>query len=162
MGLMRDGHAREQLRRLLDWEDAHVNFDTAVAGIPVALRARRPPRVPYSAWQLVEHLRITQHDILQFCRDPHYRELKWPDEYWPSSAAVPTTYAWNSSIRQFRRDRQALQRLAMDTTIKLDATIPHGTGQTYFRELVLAADHAAYHVGELVLVRRILGCWPSR
>ncbi len=153
---------REQLRRSLEWEDAHVSFDTAVAGMPVSLRARRPRRIPYSAWQLLEHLRITQHDILQFCRDPHYRELAWPDDYWPSSPEPPSAIAWNGSIRRFRKDRRALQHLAMDPAVKLAARIPHGSGQTYLRELVLAADHAAYHVGELVLIRRLLGCWPSR
>ena len=150
---------REQLRKLLDWEDAHVGFDAAVSGIPAAVRGRKPPRCPYSAWQLVEHLRIAQHDILDFCRNADYEALAWPDDYWPGSAAPPSAAAWNRSIRQFREDREALQQLAMDPRIDLTARIPHGSGQTYLRELVLAADHAAYHVGELVLLRRVLGIW---
>lgn len=154
-----DLSVRELVRRLLEWEDAHVNFDTAVGGIPVGARGKTPKDCPYTLWQLVEHLRITQHDILDFCRNPNYKELKWPDEYWPSAAAPASQSAWDKSVRQFRHDRKQLQQLAMDTTVDLGARIPHGSGQTFLRELVLAADHAAYHVGELVLVRRLLGIW---
>jgi uncharacterized damage-inducible protein DinB len=152
---------REQLRRLLDWEDAHVGFDRAVADIPVDLRGRQPAGVPYSPWQLLEHLRITQHDILDFCRNPDYEELEWPADYWPSSSAPPSPSAWENAIGQFRQDRKALQDLAADRSIDLFAKIPHGQGQTYLRELVLAADHAAYHIGELVVVRRLLGAWKA-
>lgn len=152
---------REQLSRLLAWEDAHVGFDTAVDGIPAELRGKRPSNLPYSPWQLVEHLRVTQRDILEFCRNPNYRELKWPDDYWPKSAAAPSPAAWDESIRQFRQDRKALQQLAADPQVDLAARIPHGDGQTYLRELVLAADHAAYHIGELIVVRRLLGIWKS-
>jgi uncharacterized damage-inducible protein DinB len=152
---------RELLRRLLAWEDAHVGFDAAVGGIPPQLRGRQPAGVPYSPWQLVEHLRIAQHDILDFCRNPRYEELKWPDDYWPTSAAPHTDDAWDESLRLFRSDRDALQQLAADRSIDLAARIPHGGGQTYLRELVLAADHAAYHVGQLVLVRRLLGAWKE-
>ena len=156
-----DRTLRDQLRRLLEWEDAHVSFDTAVSNIPVRLRGAKPKGSPYSAWQLIEHLRIAQHDILDFCRNPNYEELKWPADYWPAAAAPPSASAWNKSIRQFLKDRKALQQLAADTSIDLGARIPHGSGQTYLRELVLAADHAAYHVGELVLLRRMLGIWKS-
>ena len=156
-----DKSVRDQLRRLLEWEDAHVGFDTAVANIPVKLRGTTPKGLPYSAWQLIEHLRIAQADILEFCRNPKYKELKWPDDYWPSKAAPPSTSAWNKSLRQFRKDRKALQQLATDAAIDLGARIPHGSGQTYLRELVLAADHAAYHIGQLVLLRRMLGIWKS-
>jgi hypothetical protein len=150
---------REHVRRLLEWEDAHVSFDKAVAGIPVKLRGMKPKGLPHSAWQIVAHLRIAQEDILDFCRNPNYRELRWPQEYWPAAAAPPSASAWDTAVRRFRHDRKELQKLAMDTTIDLGARIPHGKGQTYFRELVLAADHAAYHVGQLVLVRRLLGIW---
>ena len=156
-----DALLREQLGRLLAWEDAHVGFDTAVDGISAELRGQRPSNLPYSPWQLVEHLRVTQRDILEFCRNPNYQELKWPDDYWPPSAAPPSPAAWDESIRQFRQDRKALQQLAADRQVDLAARIPHGDGQTYLRELVLAADHAAYHIGELVVVRRLLGIWKS-
>jgi hypothetical protein len=150
---------RNQVARLLDWEDAHVGFDAAVASLPPADRGRQPSGLPYSPWQLVEHLRITQHDILEFCRNPAYVELKWPDDYWPSSPSPATSEAWEESIRNFRLDRTALQELARDPTVDLEARIPHGSGQTYLREFLLAADHAAYHLGQLIVVRRLLGSW---
>ena len=153
---------REQLVRLLSWDDAHVGFDAAVANLPARLRGSAPAGLPYSPWQLLEHLRITQHDILDFCRNPGYRELSWPDEYWPGAAAPPSPAAWDASIEQLRRDRSQMEALACDPAIDLEARIPHGTGQTYLRELLLAADHAAYHLGELIVVRRLLGAWPSR
>jgi hypothetical protein len=153
---------RDQLSRLLGWEDAHVGFDKAVDGIPAELRGTRPSNLPYSPWQLIEHLRITQHDILEFCRNPNYKELKWPDDYWPASDTPPSGRAWDESIRLFRQDRKTLQQLAADPAVDLTAGIPHGDGQTYLRELILAADHAAYHLGELIVVRRLLGIWKSK
>jgi DinB superfamily len=152
-------HLRDLLARLLTWEDAHVSFDTAVAGIPVAHRGTVPSGLPHSPWQLVDHLRRAQHDILDFCVNPAYEELRFPDDYWLPLAAPPSDAAWDESIEAVRRDRAALQQLAGDARIDLSAQIPHGSGQTYARELVLAADHAAYHVGQLVLVRRALGDW---
>jgi hypothetical protein len=154
-----DAHLRDLLARLLAWEDAHVTFDAAVAGIPVAHRGVVPHGLPYSLWQLIEHLRRAQADILDFCVNPQYEELQWPDDYWPPSASPPSDAAWDESIEAVRRDRAAMQQLAGDAHIGLAAKIPHGSGQTYARELVLAADHAAYHVGQLVLVRRALGDW---
>jgi hypothetical protein len=151
---------REHLTRLLSWEDAHTSFDSAVSHLAQSLRGVQPAGLPYSPWQLVEHLRITQHDILDFCTNPGYTELSWPDDYWPRSALPDTLLAWTEGIRQFQRDRAALQQLSGNPEIDLESTIPHGTGQTYLRELLLAADHAAYHIGELIVVRRLLGSWP--
>jgi DinB family protein len=156
---MNEAALRDHVARLLDWKEAHAAFDDATAGLPEPLRGRTPGGLPYSPWQLVEHLRITQHDILDFCRNPKYRELAWPEDYWPASAAPPSPKAWDESLRRFREDRAALQRLARDSSVDLTARIPHGTGQTYLRELLLAADHAAYHIGELIVVRRLLGAW---
>jgi hypothetical protein len=153
---------RALLRQLLDWEGAHVGFETAVAGIPPKLRGTRPPRGPHSPWQLLEHLRLTQFDILDFCVNPDYEERKWPDDYWPPSVAPSSKAAWEESIAQFLRDRRALQKLAADPKVELTARIPHGSGQTYLRELVLVADHTAYHVGQLVLVRQLLGIWKTK
>jgi uncharacterized damage-inducible protein DinB len=147
------------LRSLLDWEGAHVGFAKAVAGIPPKLRGAQPPGAPHSPWQLVEHLRVAQFDILDFCVNSAYKERKWPDDYWPSSRAPTSKAAWDESIEKFLRDRRALQKLAADPKIELTARIPHGSGQTYLRELVLVADHTAYHVGQLVLVRQLLGAW---
>jgi uncharacterized damage-inducible protein DinB len=151
---------REHVVKLLSWEDAHASFDSAVAHLPAELRSQRPAGLPYSPWQLVEHLRIAQHDILDFCVNPKYTELRWPDDYWPSSPALADPTAWAQSIGQFQRDRAALQELARNQRIDLESRIPHGSGQTYLRELLLTADHTAYHVGELIVVRRLLGAWP--
>jgi len=150
---------REQIARLLDWNDAHVGFDQAVKGITPRYRGIVPQGLPYSAWQLLEHLRIAQADILEFCRSSRYKEKKWPDEYWPASPRPSSATAWSRSLAAFRRDRQALQRLARNPKIDLFARIPHGSGQTYLRELLLIADHTAYHLGEIVIVRRALGIW---
>jgi hypothetical protein len=150
---------RNLLARALAWEDARVGFEKAVADIPAALRGKQAAGVPYSPWQLLEHLRITQHDILDFCSNRDYEEIAWPDAYWPRDPSPPSPAAWDDSIRRFREDREALQALAADPKVKLDARIPHGTGQTYLRELILVVDHSAYHIGQLVLVRRLLGDW---
>jgi hypothetical protein len=152
---------REYARKLLGWGDAHVTYDAAVKGIPPRLRGVVPDRLPHSAWQLVEHLRIAQADILEFCVSSRYQEKKWPDDYWPRSTAPRDSAAWQQSIARFRRDRRALQRLAADRRIDLFAPVPWGNGQTYLRELLLVADHNAYHLGQLVLVRRALGIWRA-
>lgn len=152
---------RRQLVRLLSWSDAHISFDDAVAGLAVAARGKVPRGLPYSAWQLVEHLRLTQADILEFCVSRTYVEKEWPADYWPSAPTPPTSKAWNAGIADFRKDRRALERLVMNSRRDLLAPVPAGTGQTLLREVVLAVDHAAYHVGQLVAVRRLLGAWPG-
>jgi hypothetical protein len=151
---------RKQLAATLDWSDAHVSFDDAVKGLPAAARGTTPKGLPYSAWQLVEHMRLAQADILEFCVSRRYKEKRWPRDYWPASPAPPNARAWTASLAQFRKDRRTLSRLATNPRIDLLAKVPAGTGQTYLREILLAADHAAYHVGELVAVRRLLGHWP--
>jgi hypothetical protein len=143
----------------LGWHDAHADFKSAVAGLEPALRGKRPQGMPHSPWEIVEHIRIAQNDILDFCRNPKYEERKWPDDYWPPTPAPPDSAAWDASIAAFHRDLGELQSLAKDPHIDLLATIPHGSGQTYLRELILTIDHNAYHVGELVSVRRMLGAW---
>jgi uncharacterized damage-inducible protein DinB len=153
---------RDLLSRLLAWEDAHAGFEAAVAGIPPELQGTQPAGLPYSPWQLLEHLRITQHDILEFCINSTYEEMAWPDDYWPQTAAPPNAAAWAASVKEFQRERQVLQALAQDRALDLNAKVPHGSGQTYLREIVLVADHTAYHVGQLILVRRLLGIWPAR
>jgi uncharacterized damage-inducible protein DinB len=154
-----DQALRAQLVKLLDFEEAHVGFDRAVKGIPPRSRGKVPEGGEHSLWQLLEHLRIAQADILEFCRTAKYKEKKWPDDYWPASPAPRSAAAWATAIADYRRDRQAFQRLAANPKIDLLAAIPHGTGQTYLREILLAADHAAYHIGQIVLVRRQLGVW---
>ena len=154
-----DAALRAHLRRILDWEDAHAGFDRAVAGLPARLRGVTPTGWAHSAWQLLEHLRICQYDILDFCRNPKYVELKFPQDYWPSAAAPPSAKAWDESLAAIRRDREDFKKLAGDKSVDLFARIPHGSGQTVLRELLLVADHNAYHVGQLVLVRQALGNW---
>ncbi len=155
-----DTAIRDQAAKLLAWGDAHVTFEKAVAGISPRHRGTIPPGLEHSAWQLVEHARIAQADILEFCRSAKYKEKKWPDDYWPRSPAPKAAAAWKASIAAFKRDRRALQLLAKDRTVDLFAQIPHGSGQTYMREILLIADHTAYHLGQLILVRRALGIWP--
>ena len=152
---------RAQLRRILSWQDAHVGFEKSVEGLAPKHRGARVAGFPHSAWELVEHLRITQHDILDFCRNPNYKEISWPDDYWPDAPEPPSEQAWDDSIAAFREDRAALEALAVDESIDLFAKIPHGDGQTYLRELLLVADHTAYHLGQLVLLRQQLGAWGT-
>ena len=155
-----DASLRAHLRKLLTWEDAHAGFDPAVKGLPSGLRTVAPEGLPHSPWQLVEHLRRAQRDILDFCRNSAYVEPPMT-EYWPPPGVSPTDAAWKESLAAFRRDRDGLVELAEDTAVDLFARIPHGTGQTYLRELLLVADHNAYHVGQLVTVRRLLGAWSA-
>ena len=150
---------RSHLAKALDWGDAHATFEAAVKDFPAALRGQRVEGLPYSAWELLEHLRIAQHDILDFSRNPKYTEKKWPDEYWPGSPEPPDDKAWDRSVAAFRRDRRALQKLAADPKVKLERRIPHGDGQTVLREILLVLDHNAYHVAEIVMLRRLLGAW---
>lgn len=152
---------RQQLADLLDWRSAHATFDDAINNIPAGLRGVRPKGLAYSAWELLEHLRRTQHDILDFSRDPEYTERSWPDDYWPATSAPPNADAWDASVAQFRADLRAMQALITDPAIDLFTPIPHGDGQTILREAVLLADHNAYHVGQLIVVQRLLGIWPE-
>ncbi len=151
---------RAFLARALDWGDAHADFDRAVEKIPPELRGHRPEGLPHSPWEILEHLRIAQRDILDFSRSSKYVERKWPDEYWPSQPSPPSAAVWDASVAGFRRDRAAVKRLATDQRVNLLAKIPRGTGQTYLREVLLIVDHNAYHVAELITVRRLLAAWP--
>jgi len=159
---MSDKPLRTQLAEFLDWKNAHVGFDDAVKGVPPKLRGAVPKRFAHSVWQIVEHVRIAQSDILDFCINPRYEHtMKWPDDYWPKTPAPKNATAWSKSLADVRRDRKAMQRLAADESIDLFARIPHGTGQTYVREVLLVADHTAYHVAQIVDVRRALGNWKG-
>lgn len=152
---------RRHLLAALDGRGAHVDFDAALRDLPEALRGRRPEGLPYSPWELLEHLRFTQRDLLDFCRDSDYAEPDWPGDYWPDDPAPPSPEAWDASVAAFREDLEALQALITDPTTDLLAEIPHGDGQTYLREVLLVIDHNAYHLGQLVAVRRLLGAWPT-
>ena len=127
--------------------------------MPAALRGKRPHGAEHSPWEILEHMRIAQWDILEFSRDPRHQSPEWPGGYWPGSPAPPDEKAWDKSVRAFRRDLKAMCDLVANPSTDLYARIPHGDGQTILREALLAADHNAYHLGEMVLVRRLLGAW---
>lgn len=150
---------RRHLAKILDWEDAHVGFDRAVEDVAPKHRGVVPPGFAWSLWQLVEHIRLTQFDILDFCRNSAYVEPGSMVEYWPDLPAPPFDKSWDETVAAVRRDRDAMKALARDSKVDLFARIPHGNGQTYLRELLLVADHTAYHVGQIVAVRRALGIW---
>jgi uncharacterized damage-inducible protein DinB len=156
---MTDGALRDHLVRVLDWEEAHVGFDKAIDGIPADIRGARPTGFEHSPWQLLEHMRLAQDDILDFCINAHYvHSLKWPDDYWPA-AAPASDAAWKESVASFTRSRDKMKAIARDVK-DLTAKVPTGkSNQTYLRAILLIADHTAYHVGQLVAVRRALGVW---
>lgn len=151
---------RKQMSSLLDWGDAHADFDAAVADLPAKFRGMVPASLPYSPWQLLEHLRLAQRDILEFCTAKTYQKKAWPDDYWPTDPAPPSAKAWEKSVAAFKKDRAAFQKLIADPAVDLFEPVPHGK-HTYLREVLLAADHASYHIGQLVYVRRVLGAWKD-
>ncbi|HLJ13011.1 MAG TPA: DinB family protein [Bryobacteraceae bacterium] len=150
---------RQQVMELLQMRGAHVDFDKVAADFPAKLRGTKPPGAEHAAWQLLEHLRIAQWDILEFSRNPKHVSPKWPEGYWPKNPTPPTPAAWAKSITQFCTDLRAMQELVADPNTDLLAPFPHGDGQTLLREALLLADHNSYHLGQLVLVRRLLGVW---
>jgi uncharacterized damage-inducible protein DinB len=156
-----DAALRKELKAPLLWGDAHVDWKTAIADLPVEKRGIRPAEFPYSAWELLEHARIAQRDILEFCLDPKYKPKAWPAEYWPGNPAPPDAAAWDKTVKEFEADTHELARLVENPRINLLAKIAHGSGQTILREALLLADHNAYHLGQFVLVRRALGAWKE-
>jgi hypothetical protein len=152
---------REHLLYLLRDGGAHLDFEKAVAGLPAGLRGVRPPNVPHTPWRLLEHLRIAQWDILEFTRNPRHVSPPFPEGYWPAGDTPPDAAAWDRSMAAFRADLKAMQDLVADPATDLFTPLPHGQGQTVLREALLVADHNAYHLGQLVVVRRALGAWPE-
>ena len=138
---------------------AHLDFEKATAGLPIELRGAKPPGLPFTPWRLVEHMRIAQWDILQFSIDPHHVSPDFPDGYWPQVMPRLSSEAWDQAIAAFRADLKAMMDLIADPKTDLFTPLPHGQGQTILREALLVADHNAYHLGQLVIVRRLLGAW---
>jgi len=138
-----------------------MRFDQAVADYPLSAINAAFPNSSYTAWHLLEHLRLTQRDILDFMTDLHYHEGVWPDDYWAAQGAKATEADWRQTITLFQQDLQTLVALANDPRTDLDAVIPHGSGQTIFREIVLVADHNAYHIGEFAIMRQVMGTWAD-
>jgi len=154
-----DQSLRQHLLDLLHGGNAHATFDDAVKDFPPALRGKKPNALPHSPWMLLEHLRLAQHDILEFSRNPDHVSPPWPAGYWPTSEAPPNAEAWNKSIRQFREDLKAFEELVANPKTDLFAKIPWGESQTILREVLLVADHNSYHLGQFLDVRRLLGTW---
>ncbi len=152
---------RDYLRRALTWHEAHVDWIKAVSGIPETLRGERPKGAEHSPWELLEHMRLATWDISEFCRSAKHKSPNWPAGYWPKKPAPPTPGAWDRSVQALERDLEAMGKLVADPKTDLLAPIPHGSGQTILREALLIVDHNSYHLGQLVLVRRLLGCWPE-
>ncbi len=152
---------RDYLRRALDWHEAHVAWKKAVADVPPKFRGTRPPGAPHSLWELLEHMRIAAWDMLEFSSNAKHVSPDWPDGYWPAQPAPPNAAAWENSVKAFERDLAAMGKLVTDPKTDLLAKIPGGSGQTILREVLLIADHSAYHLGQFVLVRKLLGCWPE-
>jgi hypothetical protein len=155
-----DAALRKHLIELLRSRGAHADFDEAVDGLPEELRGARVKKdVPFTPWRLLEHLRMAQWDILEFSHNAKHKSPKWPEGYWPDSDAPPNPAAWDASVAAFRRDLGEMEKFLKDPSNDLFAPIPHGQGQTLLREALLVADHNSYHVGQLILLRRLLGAW---
>jgi hypothetical protein len=156
-----DDILREQLMYLLGGGGAHVAVGKVINDFPEELRGRKTDGAPHTAWQLLEHMRIAQWDILEFCRDGNHQSPKWPEGYWPKTDTPANAAAWTDSVKSFTKDLDAMRRLVENRSTDLYAKIPHGDGQTILREAFLVADHNAYHLGQLVLIRRMLGAWTE-
>jgi hypothetical protein len=152
---------RQHLLDLLAGGSAHAKFDAVIKGLPPKLRGAKPANFPHSPWMLVEHMRLAQWDILAFSRNANHVSPAWPAGYWPKTPAPPSAAAWSKSLQEFRRDLNAMQKLVANRKTDLFARIPWGTGQTILREALLLADHNAYHLGQLLDVRRLLGAWQD-
>jgi len=158
----KDKLLREHVLYLLQEGGAHAKFDEVISGIPPKMRGQKPAGLPHTLWMLLEHMRIAQWDILEFSRDSKHVSPKWPEGYWPRRETPPSAAAWNASIKKFRQDLKAMQDLVKNPKADLFARIPWGDGQTILREALLVADHNAYHLGQMLDVRRLLGAWPDK
>ena len=157
--MVNDKALRQQLVSLLKGGDAHATYDAAVKHFPANLYGKKPKVAAHSPWEVLEHLRIAQWDILEFSRNAKHVSPEFPDGYWPKTPAPADATAWTRSVQSFRADLKAMVALAENESVDLFARIPHGEGQTMLREVLVLADHNAYHLGELLLLRRLLGAW---
>ena len=158
---MDDKALREQLVKLLEGGEAHADLQHAFSELPEAQRGVKPAGAPHSAWQLLEHFRIAQWDILEFSRNPKHVSPQFPDGYWPASEAPPTADAWDKSVARVEQNLAEMKKLVSNSKTDLFVPIAHGNGQTILREALLLADHNAYHLGQVVLLRRLLGAWAT-
>jgi hypothetical protein len=156
-----DKVVREQLLFLLRSGNAHMNFDQAVADFPIQNINTKPPNVSYTPWYLLEHLRIAQWDILEFIRDPKHVSPTWPEGYWPPENEEADQAKWEKTICDFQADMETLQDMVVDQQVDLYALIPHAPDYTILREILLVADHNAYHIGEFAILRQVMDNWQS-
>lgn len=152
---------RRQLARLLDGVDARMTFDEAVADFPEDGMNRRAPNVEYTPWHIIEHVRRTQADILEYVLGENYVEKAWPDDFWPARDATATREQWDDTIRGFHDDLAQLRALVMDPDRDLFAVLPDTPGHTLLREVRIVGDHNAYHIGEFAVLRQVMGTWPA-
>jgi hypothetical protein len=156
-----DSIVRQHLLTLLKGNNAHKPFEEVVRAFPVSKINTQLPGVPYSAWHLIEHLRITQWDILDFIRNPNYKYIKWPEDYWPAKAKKANEREWKKSVAMFIKDNNELKKIVASKKTDLYGKIPHGKGQTILREILLVADHNSYHIGEFVVLSRAIRAWKN-
>lgn len=152
---------RKQLIDLLIGGNAHQPLEAAIKDLPADLRGIKPEHLPYSIWQLVDHIRIAQWDILEFSRNPNHHSPPWPSGYWSREIAPINDQDWQQAVDQIRQNRDAFIELINDPDRDLYEPFPHGDGQNLLREALLIADHTAYHVGEIIMLRRLLNAWPA-
>ena len=152
---------RDQVISLLRGGNAHVTFEDAIKRLPAKLRGVKPEGAEHTAWELLEHIRIAQSDIVEFSRDPKHKSPSWPEGYWPKTPKPPSDAAWKKSIGAVKKDLDAMIKLVSNPRTDLYEKIPHGTGQNILREALLVADHNAYHIGQIVLLARLLGAWKD-
>ena len=157
-----DKALRKHLIDLLQGGNAHVKFDDVIESFPAEARGQRPANLPHSAWTLLEHMRIAQWDILEFSRNRKHKSPAWPKGYWPATDDPPSEAQWNASIKQFRSDLKEIEDLVKNPKTDLFTKIPWGDGQTILREALLVADHNAYHLAQIVDVRRLVGAWGEK
>jgi len=154
---MDNSYMRKELVRLLRSGGAHASFDDIVSGFSAKHRGLKPAGAPHSAWQLLEHMRIAQWDIVEYTRNPKHVSPEFPAGYWPTADAPPDTKAWNASIAAFKKDLRSMQQLVEDAKNDLLAALPHANGATIFGQALLLVDHNSYHLGQLMMVRKSLG-----
>lgn len=160
---MPDKSWNEIVASSLDWEQAHLSLENTIKNLSPDLRGKRPQGASHSVWEILEHIRIGQWDLLEFCTNPKYEhKMKWPDDYWPKSPAPANEKEWNKTVKMIRNDRDAMKKFLVDKGEAATGPIPWGTGQTFLRTVLVNVDHTAYHLGELVTVRRLLGAWPTK
>lgn len=152
---------RDHLLELLEAGGAHTGFEDAIAGLPPKLRSAKPQGQPHTPWRILEHMRLAQHDIVEFTVNPRYESPPFPEGYWPQTDGPSTAADWTTAVRAFRADLKRMVKLVGDPKTDLLTPLPHGTGQTVARETMLLADHNAYHIGQLILIRRLLGAWSQ-